>query len=139
MARWSPDGKFIITTGIEDGKITVWNAESGDIDYTLKAGFEDSRTIFSSWSPTGDQFAIRGQGGGKTFDLESGEEILGFNIPQVYIQSLSWSPDGTLLLSTGKEDGTGNTFGYGQIAKDVAISRPVRPFYEHKTLLRAAL
>ena len=104
--RWSPDGNWIITTGYEDGKVTAWDAESGDKKYELKAGFEDNRTITTSWSPSGDQFAIRGLGSGKIISLGSGEEILSINIPLVYLQSLSWSPDGSLLLSTGKEDGT---------------------------------
>ena len=106
IPRWSPDGKYIITAGYEDGKVSVWDAASYELCYEFDAGFEDKRTLPASWSPSGDQFTIRGLGGGKIINLDSGEEILSIKIPKVYWQSFCWSPDGTILLSTGKEDGT---------------------------------
>jgi len=104
-ARWSPNGDLIATSGFEDGKITIWDPKSGTMLYSLQAGFEDNRTVFANWSPSGDQFAIRGQGGARIFSTDSGEELFSLQIPRVYVQSVSWSSDASLLISTGKDDG----------------------------------
>jgi WD40 repeat protein len=104
--RWSPDGKWIITTGIEDGKVTIWDSESGFKFNEFMAGFDDGRVVCNGWSPGGDQFAIRGLGGGKIINFITGEEILSLKVPKVYWGYFYWSMDGSMLLSTGREDGT---------------------------------
>ena len=104
--RWSPDGKWIVTTGFEDGKVTTWDAGSGEKLYDFIADFEDKRTVCTSWSPSGDQFAIRGLGGGKIINLKTGDESLSLKVPQTYWGSFCWSMDSSILLSTHKEDGT---------------------------------
>ena len=104
--RWSPDGKWIVTTGFEDGRVTTWDAESGEKLYDFIADFEDKRTVCTGWSPSGDQFAIRGLGGGKIIDFKKGDVSLSLKVPQVYWGSFCWSMDSSMLLSTHKEDGT---------------------------------
>jgi WD40 repeat protein len=105
QALCSPNGELIATSGGEDSKIILWEAETGKAQYTLDAGFEDERAMFANWSPSGDRFATRGLGGVKIYDTATGTQLLDIQIPQVWIMRVSWSPDEALVLIAGTHDG----------------------------------
>ena len=53
----------------------------------------------------GDRFTIHGLGGVKIFDTVTGNQLLDLVVKNVWINRVIWSPDGTQILTSGKEDG----------------------------------
>jgi WD40 repeat protein len=54
---WSPDGTRIVS-GSYDGTVQIWNADGGNVVYTLRNG-----GLFVAWSPDGSQIASGGKDG----------------------------------------------------------------------------
>ncbi|MCJ7535213.1 MAG: WD40 repeat domain-containing protein, partial [Anaerolineales bacterium] len=106
QAIWSPSGDLIVTSGFEDGVVILWEAESGEVLHRISADFEDEKVIVGSWSPGGGRFTIRGMGGARVYDTVTGQHLLTLCIPKVWFIRVIWSPDGTRLLTTGRDDGT---------------------------------
>lgn len=98
---WSPDATEIISGGPE-GRIFLWNAETGKI----KSLISDSEGTIASlaWSPDGSVFLSNYNENIKVWDAVSGEllkELEGHNSTVLTIQ---WSPDGRHFAS-GCSDG----------------------------------
>ncbi|MFN2212847.1 MAG: WD40 repeat domain-containing protein, partial [Anaerolineales bacterium] len=103
IAEWSPTGEYILTNGIEDGKITMWNASNGEQIYSLPAPTGGSS--FRGWSPSGDRFVVRDFEKAHIYQSDSGEELITLDIPGTTVNFAGFSPDGTQLITSGFEDG----------------------------------
>jgi WD40 repeat protein len=110
LAHWSPDEKYILAVNEKDLIAKVWDTETGLARFTLEkneiGGALDFFRGWKPWSPSGDHFLIYNKEGElRIWDTESGEllqTLLGHNgrISQAF-----WSPDGSLIASSGWEDG----------------------------------
>jgi len=106
QAVWSLDERYILT-GDDNGKVNVWDAETGELQYgPLFIPDSDTGVRFVSWSPDGSQFLAVGQRFVAIWTLDLLKT--GETIPSVYfdpakgqVTSISWSHNGQkILLST---------------------------------------
>ena len=104
-ALWSPGGNLIASSGREDGQVIVWQVESGKALHTIPAGLENEEVFVGRWSPSGDRITIHGLGGAKVYDAVTGNQLLNLVVPNVWVNRVIWSPDGTQILTSGDEDG----------------------------------
>jgi WD40 repeat protein len=104
IAEWSPQGDYILTNGLFDGVITMWNASTGQPLYSLSVPTGGSS--FRDWSPSGDRFVTKDFEQVHIFESQSGVERLSLEIPTIETDYARFSPDGTMLITSGFEDGT---------------------------------
>jgi WD40 repeat protein len=103
IAEWSPDGDVILTNGLDDGMLTMFDAASGTPIYTIPVPTDGSS--FRGWSPSGDRFIVRDTGEVRIYETASGKELLTLKIPGVTSDYAAFSPDGSQLITSGYEDG----------------------------------
>jgi WD40 repeat protein len=103
IAEWSPDGDVILTNGLDDGMLTMFDAASGTPIYTIPVPTGGSS--FRGWSRTGDRFIVRYFGEVRIYASDTGRELLKLKIPGVTSQYAAFSPDGSQLITSGMEDG----------------------------------
>jgi WD40 repeat protein/transcriptional regulator with XRE-family HTH domain len=102
--RWSPDSARIATGCIfvDAGANTparIWDVASGQEIMRLES--EYGWTYRTVWSPDGTRILITyEQGVARVWDVETGEPTLTFAGHQGSVDG-EWSPDGTLIASTG--------------------------------------
>ncbi len=106
QALWSPDGTMIASSGEEDGKLIIWDVESGKALHTITVGFETDSVIVTRWSADSSQVAVRGFGGAKVYDVATGRQVLNISVPESQTAWVKWSPDGARILTTHVFDGT---------------------------------
>jgi eukaryotic-like serine/threonine-protein kinase len=98
---FSRDGKKIAAGG--EGKVNLWDAESGEKLLTLVGASGLSEEIYSiAFSPDGRTLAAGGDDKGQVWDTESGEKLflLLFATDWVgWVYSLCFSPDGTRITA----------------------------------------
>jgi WD40 repeat protein len=104
IAEWSPAGDLILTNGVKDGLISMWDAVRGVRLYTLPVLTEGSS--FRNWSPDGDRFVVRDFGQVLIYESASGKELLTLEIPGVMTDYAKFSPDGLQIITSSTEDGT---------------------------------
>ena len=102
---WSPRKKKIAAAAVS-GPITIFNAETGDIDHILEGhGFG---TMAIAWHPDEDILATAGQDGkAKLWSSESGNLLMELECGASWVEHVSWSTDPTkdriLATSAGKK------------------------------------
>jgi len=106
QAMWSPSGELIASSSPDDGMVIIWHVETGQALYTIPGDFERLYVAFTGWSPSEDRFAIKGWGGVKVFDTDTGRQLYQLSIPGFHYQ-VKWSPDGSKLFTTSTAGGTG--------------------------------
>jgi len=91
---WSPDGQWL-ATGSGDHAIRIWNAETYSLARTVDGLAEEL-----AWSPTGDRLA--GVSGESLFvwDASTGELLAEAEVV-MGARSVSWTPDGGRLITSG--------------------------------------
>ena len=100
----SPDGKHIVTAGLHDKTIKVWNRANGEESLTLR-GHENTIDALAV-SPDGRRIAAAFTDKTiKIFDPETGEEIGKLQGHTGSFLTLAFSPNGKQLAS-GSDDGT---------------------------------
>jgi WD40 repeat protein len=96
-AGWSPDGRFIATSGF-DAQVKVWDAATGKAKFTLAphTGFACS----VAFSADGKILATGGSQDGlvKLFDAENGREQRVIRTPDATLFALAFTPDGRHLV-----------------------------------------
>lgn len=94
---WSPDGQFLASVS-DDNTIRIWNIETGECRTSIQEQYKDARAIV--WSPDGQMIATAF---GSSIQLRNGVDgyiVKVFEGHTKWINCLSFSPDGKLLLST---------------------------------------
>ncbi len=125
QALWSPDGLTIAVSSKTLNKVTLWDVASGRELYSLLGGFNNESLVLADWSPSGDRFITRGNGGVKVYDSASGQLLLNLTTPGVSIYRGIWSPDGAYLLTSGIDDGTARVWDANSGKEVLAISNMV--------------
>jgi WD40 repeat protein/class 3 adenylate cyclase len=108
---WSPDGKQLATTGGPGFSVRIWDASLKNV--TLKGEMAQETTNadvplginYISWSPDSRRIATVDTPFGPVtiWDAQSGEALLTIqtgNAPDVYVQDVFWSPDGSQIVVT---------------------------------------
>lgn len=98
---FSADGRLLAASGVQEGRVTVWDAASGEIRFNLPHPALVASVSFSpdgSWLLTScqDQKARR-------FDMQSGQEILPRFCEEQPLHSARVSPDDHLVALAGDE------------------------------------
>jgi WD40 repeat protein len=104
-ARFSKDGRRVVSIAYGDGRVFVWDAETGDLIRLLKT--DDDLVFDVAFSPDGTRVATCGQHKeGKSsqpsvvrlWNAETGEVALALNHPAA-VFTLVFSPDGKRLFT----------------------------------------
>jgi WD40 repeat protein len=98
---WSADGKYIASAGY-DYTVQVWEAFTGKKIATLKPG-DAVNTL--AWSPNGKYLAFGGYAYpyDQVWDVTTGQQVSTYTGHAGCVDSLSWSPDGQDIVSSGCE------------------------------------
>jgi WD40 repeat protein len=97
QVSWSPSGEQIVVTTNNDSTF-VYQTDSGQALYTIPGGFETDPVYFGSWSPSGDRFVTRGEGGAKVYQAATGDLLLDLS-SFGFCRYALWSPDGLWILT----------------------------------------
>jgi WD40 repeat protein/serine/threonine protein kinase/Tfp pilus assembly protein PilF len=99
---WSPDGRRLATSGLEDMTIKIWDATTGHEHVTL-GGHSKHRVSGVAWSPAGGKLASFDYSGAsvKIWDIanEQVERVLPGYRP--FVQTVAWSNDGKRVAASG--------------------------------------
>lgn len=96
--HWSPLGDRV-ATGAADGTVKIWDASTGDELATL-AGNESTRFRLECvrWNLDASLLAVSDRRGNlKVWEPASMSVVFEASVPDEYLWSLAWSPDGTTL------------------------------------------
>ncbi len=100
--KFSPAGRYI-ATGDNFGAIKIWNFDKGSLEKAFDAHKKDIWSI--SWCPVCDKHSLVSGSldkSVKVWDVQTGESSkLGEHADAVL--SVDWSPDGTLVVSSGND------------------------------------
>jgi hypothetical protein len=97
---FNPDGTQLVS-GSADGKIKIWDTETGQCQRTLDGHTDWIHSV--AMSSDGRFFASAGRDKlVKLWDVESGEQLKTFVGHRGIITSVAYSPDGRFLASCGK-------------------------------------
>ena len=113
---WSPDGKYVATS-CRDGTVRIWDAASWTEFLSINAheafilgGTGDFSTGESGaravvWSPNGEQIVTLGNTDrtAVVWDAKTGEKTTSFTSHKDWVLSAGWSPDGSSIVTTGKD------------------------------------
>jgi WD40 repeat protein len=104
LVAWSPDGKKLSAASLDDKgayHLTAWDTSTWKTVFEEKSPDGSFEAIYTdiAWSPD-SRFLASGQEMGVTvYDVQTGKVIS--QQEQLSAYSLSWSPDGSRLVSTG--------------------------------------
>jgi WD40 repeat protein len=126
---FSPDGKNLVSLGIPNQNIIIWDLESAKVVSEMNHA---SGVMAVTFSPNGLWIASGGTNGiVKLWDVDSGQEIKQMDMEHLhFVQSLAFSPDGKWLGSAGDIDGI--------IVWDVSTQRKVKHLQEGEGILSIA-
>ncbi len=96
-ATFSPDGRFAVSRGVDEG-ISLWNVEEGKIERYLKGCTEDASCF--AFSADGSKVICGGEGGNvRVWNVQTGEELRRFTGNKAWVVAVS--PDGQLMALAG--------------------------------------
>jgi serine/threonine protein kinase/WD40 repeat protein len=100
-AQWSPDGQWLLTSGPNNGRAWLWEAETGALKATLN-GLMQAYAV--SWAPSSRYVAVGILEGVRIWDIYS--ELPAAHITVTGdIDFLCWSPDETMLYASDDDIG----------------------------------
>ncbi|MCK2220447.1 protein kinase [Actinomadura sp. ATCC 31491] len=104
--EWSPDGRWIATTGI-DANARVWEATTGKLRFTLQG--HTSAVVSADWSPDSTRLITGGEDGTARL-WEPGEagwrQVLSLSGAQDAIAGVAFSPDGRRVMTGDAQIGS---------------------------------
>lgn len=96
-SAWSPDSKWLVTSGGTDFTARIWAASSNGL---VLSGEHIDAVDGAEWSPDGNQIVTSSNDfSAVTWDAKTGESIYKFSGHNDWLQSARWSPDGTQIAT----------------------------------------
>ena len=104
---WSPDGRWMATTGRASFSVRIWTASPSNLEFS---GIHTEQASYAMWSPDGMQIAT----GGDDFvagiwDAATGEAARVLSGHTDWVQQAVWSPDGR-RIATASWDNTARIY-----------------------------
>jgi WD40 repeat protein len=97
-ARFSRDGKYIVTTDAQDN-VTVWEAGTGEQIHNFIGGH------LASFNPAGNHLVTGNRSGTlAVWDAFSGDNIWSVEGHDFYVNSVEYGPTGKVIVSTGGDN-----------------------------------
>jgi small GTP-binding protein len=106
-ASWSPDGKWLASSGFGDEAVQVWNPSTGKLLHTLDDHTDRYPIMGSlaSWSPGGKWLASGSSDGYvRVWDPSTGKLLHTLKGHMGRVGPVTWSPDGKWLASHGANE-----------------------------------
>jgi WD40 repeat protein len=101
---YSPDGKRVAT--VWNSQLVVWDAESGQRDFTFPGDLSGGTVNRASFSPDNKRVAVANLDGmPRVWDLDSGTQVFALSGHKQLCDAIAFSPDGS-QLATGDQGGT---------------------------------
>ena len=98
-ARWSPDGRHILTTSDFSLHLTVWSLLDRSTTYIKNPKPQPGCVAFSNdgeWMAAADRSNCKDYVG--IYHLPTREIVRRWEVPTIDLESIAWSPDGKALL-----------------------------------------
>ncbi|WP_309380819.1 protein kinase domain-containing protein [Cerasicoccus frondis] len=97
----SPDSRMVLASG-DLGRVTLWDAETGEIIFDKLEPGDGGREYIHAWSPNSDAFAIGSSSGSVViWSIEAGAPIESIHANQEGVRAIAWNPSGDRLLTGG--------------------------------------
>ena len=111
-ARFSPDGRFVVTTGF-DNVAKIWSADAGKPRTTLRG--HNSTVVDAEYSRDGRLVVTASDDGtARVWDAQTGRELLVLRRHGAPLATAHLSPDGRRVV-TASEDGTARVWALGPV------------------------
>jgi len=105
MARWSPDGEFVVSNSIDE-KVYVWRVLSATAEIVLNVDGAKGVTGLA-WSPDGRQIMVSDRLAVRLWDVILGQSRLIFPTSAYSLTNLAWSADGQYVAFGSHNEATG--------------------------------
>ena len=108
-ASWSRDGARIATAGTKDGRVGVWNADTGQrlLELSVKGRVAHvGGASIARWSPDDQRLLTAGVDDGATrvWAALTGRLLLDLPHPKGRVNDAAWSPDGRRIMTAVGND-----------------------------------
>jgi WD40 repeat protein len=115
-ARFSPDGRFVLTSlfpnrgGPQTHRQTIWDWERGKVVDAIAPGDGSNGAIVAVFDPTGSRIATAGANGvPRIWNVETGRTLVALGGHVAAPWDITFSPDGSRVATAGA-DGTVRVF-----------------------------
>ena len=98
-AALSPDGRQVLTTTVQDDRVHLWDAATGQEIRSLPA---HSHEVHATWSPDGVHLLVTTMEGVRIWQAATGQEVASIRGTEFW-SGLVMSPDGQRLLASSPE------------------------------------
>lgn len=100
---YSPDGKRILTGGPED-QLIIWDSTTGKQVLSLASAMQFGSVKSAAFSPDGSKVVAGSFKVAKIWDSKTGKELCTLSGHSNLVSSVSFSPDGTRVLTSGSDN-----------------------------------
>jgi WD40 repeat protein/serine/threonine protein kinase len=102
---WSPDGTILATTNPLDGRVQLWEADSGKFLRTIGPRLLGQHWLRPSWSPDGKVLAFQEGYTVRLWDVANDRALASLDGHTNVVAAMIWSPDGKHIATAGAYGG----------------------------------